>query len=119
MSISIPCSEAAPHVARSAVRQALGDDAAVDAALLATSEVVSNAVIHAGLSAEDAIDLFVENDDGRVRIRVAHPGPDFHWSGSEPDRDTPGGFGLHIVGSVTDRWDITHSDGRTETWFEI
>ena len=119
MTISIPATEKAPQVARGAVREILGDSEHTDQVLLATSEVVSNAVQHGELNQDDAIDVSVEIEPDRVRVSVAHPGPDFRWDREEPDRDKPGGFGFHILGLLASRWDVAHAHGRTETWFEI
>ncbi|WP_326721426.1 ATP-binding protein [Streptomyces sp. NBC_00243] len=98
-----PPSDTSPHVARdfvASVLRALRLDALVDAATLCTSELVTNACVHAkgGGSA-----LWLSADPARVRVTV--------FDGDEnlpvireltPDGGELGGRGLHLVDALTD-----------------
>jgi two-component sensor histidine kinase len=80
-------------------------------ARLLTSELVSNAVRHgAGRIAisvhrdDDALTVAVSDEgDGRPRLRA--------------DSGEDGGFGLHLVAALADRWGF--ADGSTHVWFAL
>ena len=103
----------APAAARRALR-ALPLGAAHDDVLLLTSELVSNAVVHAGLHAGQPIELDVECADAgdRIRVRVRD-----HGRGFAPG--VPGdGHGLRMIAAVTPNWGV-EQDGGTCVWFEL
>lgn len=105
---------AAPSRARRAVSSLAGEHPRLDDLILATSEVVTNAVRHAG--AEEAT-LHLEASDARVRVAVEHDGDVFH-PGDEPRSEIPSGRGLAIVAELVDRWGVDGVD-RTLVWFEV
>lgn len=87
----------------------------LDAALLLTSELVTNAVVHCegavllGVHmAGDAVRVVV-TDGGRGEVRVAD---DFRW----PE----GGHGLRMVDALSTRWGVDRVDGAGKSvWFEL
>jgi anti-sigma regulatory factor (Ser/Thr protein kinase) len=82
-------------------------------AVLAVSELVSNAVKHG----RGEIALRVVADTGRLRVEVADEGRGriaFREATVDP---LEGGFGLRVVEAVTDRWGV--EPGRPCVWFEI
>jgi anti-sigma regulatory factor (Ser/Thr protein kinase) len=89
----------------------------VTAAELMTSELVSNAVQHAGLLEGDLIGLDIYVEPETVRISVVDAGP-----GLDPDRPILGGFeggwGLVLVDRASDRWGINQEHPHS-VWFEI
>lgn len=86
---------------------------------LVVSELVTNSVIHAGLSPNDWISLLVEVSVGAVRGRVCDRGPGFEKpSKLGPRPDLSGGWGLPIVENISDRWGVERGD-YTCVWFEI
>jgi serine/threonine-protein kinase RsbW len=107
----------APRQAREALAQfdhGLPPERRHDAELL-LSELVSNAVKYG-----DGHELRVhfERDDGRFRSEVVDDGDGFIRS--LRDRDdlyTPGGWGLPLVETLSDRWGA-HA-GSTHVWFEM
>ena len=84
---------------------------------LLTSELVSNAVRHAGLSDDDTIRLHVDAEQDWVRVDVCETGPGlvdpFHA------RSSPGGWGLVLVEELADRWGSTREGGESCVWFEV
>jgi anti-sigma regulatory factor (Ser/Thr protein kinase) len=89
----------------------------VAAAELMTSELVSNAVEHAGLLDGDLIGLDIYVEPATVRVSVVDAGP-----GLDPDLPILGqslhGWGLILVDRISDRWGI-HLDHPHSVWFEI
>src|SRR5215203_2820427 len=87
---------------------------------LVVSELVTNSILHAGLSPDDQISLTVAVSAGSVRGRVCDPGRGFEVD-SEP-RPRPGGlkggWGLPIVERISDRWGVERNS-RACVWFEI
>lgn len=118
VSFEVPASSDAPARARASVRSIVGESESADDILLATSELVSNAVLHGNLTPQDRILVDVETADDGVRVTVSHDGRPFDHH-ADPPSDRPGGYGLQIVRAVSKRWDVTHHDGRTESWFEV
>ncbi len=86
---------------------------------LLVSELVTNAVLHAGLSPEEAITVTVTVQGGLARGEVRDRGPGFeppHEPAPKPD--LAGGWGLYIVDKVADRWGVAYT-GSKSVWFEI
>jgi anti-sigma regulatory factor (Ser/Thr protein kinase) len=113
----LPSSARASAAARALVRE-LADGrlpgSVVDDAALLTSELVTNAVRHAG---DDPIDLRVAIDDSTLTVVVRDRGPSF-----DPDaavRTETGGWGLSIVEELSTEWGVVSNGGGNEVWFEI
>jgi anti-sigma regulatory factor (Ser/Thr protein kinase) len=87
-----------------------------DAQLL-TSELVSNAVRHAGLGPEDAVGLTIALTPDRLHVGVLDDGPGFEAAAHRPD--SVGGWGLLLVETVSDRWGVIRGRRTNEVWFEI
>ncbi len=86
---------------------------------LVVSELVTNSILHAGLSPEEQISLTVTVSDGAVRGSVCDPGPGFGMpSEPSPRSDLSGGWGLPIVETISDRWGVEHNKHAC-VWFEI
>ena len=88
-----------------------------DARLL-VSELVTNAIRHAGLDADDVIKLVVVTGDRALRIEVCDPGRGFELSEPQPDPERPSGWGLYLVRELSDRWGMERSE-ETRVWFEL
>lgn len=80
--------------------------------VLLVSELVTNAVIHAGTALEVAMVVA----SGHVLVSVSDEGGD-----PEPQqRDREGGRGLHLVRTLADRADLrVHSTGGKTAWFRL
>jgi anti-sigma regulatory factor (Ser/Thr protein kinase) len=114
----LPATTASPGVARRFVGAALrrwgaGPDA-VESAQLLVSELVTNAVVHAG----SAVRLTVILRDSRIRVEVTDH--DDALPRMRPlEMDSPGGRGLGIVDGLADAWGSdSRRDGKA-VWFEL
>lgn len=115
--IAIPAEADAPRRARAVVRALVGGHPRLDEVLLATSELVSNAVQHGGLDTDERILVEISQVDQHVRVTVSHPGLPVEMTRRRtPD---PGGFGFRIVATVSDDWQVTHDGDSVHAWFEI
>ena len=118
--LRLPPSRLAPATARGALGplwEAVDEETAEATALL-VSELVTNAVRHAGLRGDQWIDLAVEASPDRVRVSVADPGHGFARPPPAPRVDHPAGWGLFLVGQLADRWGVDN-EWDTLVWFEI
>jgi anti-sigma regulatory factor (Ser/Thr protein kinase) len=86
---------------------------------LLVSELVTNAVRHAGIAAGAPIGLVIDTGDGRVRIEVLDRGSGFEPRAPEPDPARASGWGLFLVDELADRWGVERADPGTRIWFEI
>ena len=86
---------------------------------LLVSELVTNAVRHAGLAAGDPIRLAIDAHDGCLRVEIADRGSGFVPSAPEPDPARASGWGLFLVDELADRWGVELADPGTLIWFEV
>jgi two-component sensor histidine kinase len=105
-------------------REILAADGAVPASvredvLLLVSELVTNAVRHAGVGADQAVRVELKRSGRGVRVEVAHPGNGFHHKPELPSLDATGGWGLVLVDRIASLWGITRSTIGTSVWFEL
>lgn len=110
--IEVPRTSTSPRVARRFVAGLLGDDSRADDAALLVSELVTNAIQHAGSDAEIAVEL----DGRRLRVEVTDASP------ARPALREPtatGGRGLRLVEALADRWGVTTRRGGKVVWFEL
>ncbi|WP_234025055.1 MULTISPECIES: SpoIIE family protein phosphatase [unclassified Streptomyces] len=92
----------------------------VDDAVVLTSELVTNAVVHAGTAA----DVLCLRTDGGVRISVADRYPEreipLQSTGQamvHPDRE--GGRGLLLCGALAARWGVEYTAAQKHVWFHL
>ncbi len=104
------------------LRFRIGKDVLDDARLL-VSELVTNAVRHAGLTQGDHVVVRVDLHPDRIRVEVADPGPGFDPDDARAYADSreglPGGWGLRLVDEVADRWGVEPDDLGSRVWFEL
>jgi anti-sigma regulatory factor (Ser/Thr protein kinase) len=79
------------------------------------SELVTNSVLHAGLSSGQKITVRAERQQDSVRVEVCDEGGRYDKPSATPGR-TEGGRGLHIVESLSEDSGVLH-DGVTLVWF--
>ena len=105
-------------VARSLVHDSLAgfDRDARDVALLLTSELVTNAILHA----RTPVQLGVLVDGDRALICVADRLPESPaLSPRAHSHDRPGGRGLALVEDLADTWGTTTYTGGKTVWFVL
>jgi two-component sensor histidine kinase len=109
--LHLPVGSDAPSRARTRVAAAVDVPASTSHALsLLTSELVSNAVRHAGMGpGQDVTVKLVE--DGRVRVEVTDEGPGFDQNMA--------GHGLQLVEHLAASWGVQAKDGLHTVWFEL
>jgi hypothetical protein len=109
LQLQLPPESGAPAAARRALRTLPLGDRAEDILLIA-SELVTNAVVHAGT--HDPIELTVECRPEGTWVEVRDHG---HGFGQPPTRE---GHGLQILAAASQRWGIVQ-DSCTTVWFEV
>lgn len=96
---------------------------------LLVTELVTNAVRHAGLADDDRVGLRVFVSGSTLRVEVEDPGRGFVPPADPgPDYDQISGWGLYLVANMADRWGVenripaeeeTVGDHATLVWFEL
>jgi anti-sigma regulatory factor (Ser/Thr protein kinase) len=84
---------------------------------LLVSELVTNSVQHAHVSADDSIVLAVQFAEKTVRCEVRDEGPGFEPPAKPPPEDADAGWGLFLVEQLADAWGV--GEGGKGVWFEI
>lgn len=135
---SLPGNSLAPAAARRFVRAALADwvelsvpaaagvtERLADDAVLLVSELVTNAVVHAGTTVEllcrlDEAGLGENCDTLVIEVSDHHPARAVR---SEPAPQQPGmpeyGRGLQLVATLSDSWGITYRTGTKAVWARL
>jgi anti-sigma regulatory factor (Ser/Thr protein kinase)/PAS domain-containing protein len=85
------------------------------AAELLTSELVTNAIRHAG----GPVTVVVRYTGAEVRIEVGDSGPPAQLAVPEPDDDALGGRGLLLVDRVADAWGVGRNVRGKHVWFSL
>jgi anti-sigma regulatory factor (Ser/Thr protein kinase) len=117
--LELPATPAAASVARLFVRclcEEWGVPSVADVAELLSSELVTNAVVHA----RSGIELEAACSDRRLRVDVRDRGagkvvPRMRSS----DSDAEGGRGLAIVASLASSWGVEQSMAGKSVWFTL
>ena len=82
--------------------------------MLAATEVVNNAVLHAGQRGEGDIHVELAVSEARVRFAVRDDGSGFDVPPSHRRGDPQiGGWGLYLVDAIADRWGVEHEPQRS------
>jgi anti-sigma regulatory factor (Ser/Thr protein kinase) len=107
-----PRPESARLARRALHAHGLHEDIEHTVTLLAT-EVVGNAVRHAGLRGDQRIVFFARLNEDFARVEVADPGMGF-----DPQQVRSDGYGLRLLGTLAARWGVDSSKG-CRVWFEV
>jgi anti-sigma regulatory factor (Ser/Thr protein kinase) len=104
----------APRAARRALDGLRGqlEEDVIERSALVVTEVVTNSVTHAALTAAQPIDLNIQVSPGCLRIEVTDEGTvSFEPAVRPPVSGQSSGRGLWMVDQLSDRWgvDFTHS----------
>jgi serine phosphatase RsbU (regulator of sigma subunit)/anti-sigma regulatory factor (Ser/Thr protein kinase) len=133
MYATLPGSAVAPGSARALLRAALTDwakeqrpgaehltDRLADDAVLVASELVTNAVVHAGTDVE--LDCRLEETSGALVVEVCdqHPSRAPRGSDAEVPYETPEyGRGLRLVATLAESWGVTYRTGAKTVWARL
>jgi serine phosphatase RsbU (regulator of sigma subunit)/anti-sigma regulatory factor (Ser/Thr protein kinase) len=118
---------------------AVGIESILDDTLLLTSELVTNAVVHAGTAAAVTCELRTGQDGEPVGIRIEvadrHPGkalpaprpPSARDAGPEPEEEQAPplpeapeqGWGLYLTAHLADTWGVQYSRTSKQVWFDL
>ena len=116
VSFEIPRDPTAPGLARDAIERSgdLAPDVVPDVKLL-VSELITNSVKYGG---DGAVTLKVDAaGPRRLRVEVTDQGAGFVPVARNRPATEVGGWGLHLVQTLSDRWGVY--EGSTHVWFEI
>jgi anti-sigma regulatory factor (Ser/Thr protein kinase) len=87
---------------------------------LVVSELVTNAVLHAGAAVGEPVRLQARLRSGRVRVEVSDSGSGFEASTRiSPDPLAVGGQGLLIVAAFSDAWGVVRGPDGCTAWCEV
>lgn len=120
-SLTIPGRPEHVHEARAFVGKALGDlHPAVADAVLLTSELVTNAVMHSSsrLNGGTVAVLIFESAAG-LRIEVSDEGSALSTPVVRGDIYASDGHGLFLVQTLADEWGYARDSSGTTVWFSI
>jgi anti-sigma regulatory factor (Ser/Thr protein kinase) len=118
--LHLPANSIAPSLARAGMAATVTSlsPLAADALALLTSELVSNAVNHAGMTATE--DILLRLLDGtRLRVEVVDSGPGFEPPNAWTDGERPNGWGLLLVDRLAAAWGVEPEGGGNKVWFEL
>lgn len=113
----------APRRARRSVLSQLTDQPAQrrasDAALI-VSELVTNSVVHANVTAHETLIVELDTVGDQLRITVIDNGSPLEPRIRRSDHSTPGGFGLRLVDELSSAWGVRRDRiGTTSVWCEL
>lgn len=117
ITVDIPRDKRAPANARRAVEDLSGKVAAdvIPDIKLLVSELITNSVKYGG---EGDVQLVIDIADQRkMRVEVVDQGIGFVPVARDRPATDVGGWGLHLVQTLSDRWGV--HEGSTHVWFEI
>jgi len=117
LSVDLPRDRTAPAAARRAVETLSGTVAAdlIPDVTLLVSELVTNSAKYGG---EGALRLQIDADGPRrLRAEVIDQGAGFVPVARDRPATEVGGWGLHLVQTLSNRWGV--HEGSTRVWFEI
>jgi anti-sigma regulatory factor (Ser/Thr protein kinase) len=87
---------------------------------LLTTELVTNAVLHAGAGESETIELRVAGAGDALRVSVTDRGGPDTPEVQDLDPETPGGMGLFLVEQISSRWGVEQlGGGANRVWFEL
>jgi anti-sigma regulatory factor (Ser/Thr protein kinase) len=98
-------------------------DALVDDAILLTSELVTNAVVHAGTPVQVTCRLLGDEPDAEIEIAVldrrpSQLHPDHPHTAAEAAERT-NGRGLQLPAQLASAWGVTYAPAAKAVWFRM
>ena len=117
LSVELPRTPQAPTLARRALDELNGslDPNVLPDVRLLVSELITNSVKYGG---EGDVQLVIDiHDERRMRVEVVDQGVGFVPVARDRPATDVGGWGLHLVQTLSNRWGV--HEGSTHVWFEI
>ena len=118
-SVELPADLRSPALARRYVTTALHGgphQPLLDDALLLVTEIVTNAIVHAGTSARLSIDT---TDHGSIRFEVVDRSPMSSLAMRSSSANSTGGRGLHRLSALASAWGTMHTPSEKSVWFTL
>ncbi len=114
LELHVTSESATPRAVRRAFAEHFATVVTLDDLLLCVSEVLTNAVLHAGepivvVAGRNADHIRVEISDGSTAAPVRR----------SPEHTSPTGRGLHLLDSLTASWGVEVGLQGKTVWFEI
>jgi anti-sigma regulatory factor (Ser/Thr protein kinase) len=119
LSLDIPCDRNAPAFVRGALAEFDDGELSLADGMLVASELVTNAVLHSGCTADDVVRVRASLRRDRLVISVHDPG--ISGESAQPRRSEHrelGGWGLRVVEQLAQRWGSERPDGY-RVWAEL
>jgi PAS domain S-box-containing protein len=91
----------------------------LESARLIVTELVDNAVMHAGLPPGELIEVRAERHGAGVALEVTDRGRGFDPASLPRPPAAAGGRGLRVVAGLSERWGVDRGAGATRVWCEI
>jgi len=116
---TLPPTGSSASAARRMVEAAIADSdltLLLDEALLLVTELVTNAIVHAGTD----LDVHIEVDDDRLRVEVVDRTPGLlHVVHESPTETREGGRGLFLLDALASEWGTRHFGWGKSVWFVL
>ena len=116
---TLPPLGSSPSIARRIVESVISDhglDAVLDEALLLVTELVTNAVVHAGTD----VDLRIDVAANRLHVEVTDRTPGLlHIDSHLPSEQREGGRGLLLLDALAAEWGTRHFRWGKSVWFAL
>jgi anti-sigma regulatory factor (Ser/Thr protein kinase) len=118
-SLTVPGRPEHVRETRAFVAKALGElHPSLDTAVLLTSELVTNAVMHSSSRCMGgSISVVIMETGGGLRIEVADEGSELSSPVVRGDVYASDGHGLFLVQTLSDQWGYLRDDSGTTVWF--
>lgn len=118
-SLTIPGRPEHVREARSFIAKAAGElHPALDTAVLLTSELVTNAVMHSSSRCPGGtVSVVITESGGGLRVEVCDDGSDLSAPVVRSDALASDGHGLFLVQTLADQWGYLRDDIGTTVWF--
>jgi anti-sigma regulatory factor (Ser/Thr protein kinase) len=118
-SLTIPGRPDQVSAARAFVRKVVAAASPVrDAAVLLTSEIVTNAVMHSNSRrAGGSVTVLMIEISGGLRVEVTDDGSDLSAPVVRGDVYASDGHGLYLVQAMADQWGYVRDENGTTVWF--
>lgn len=117
---SFPSDERSVAEARRFARATLEEWGArelTDTVVLLVSELVTNAVVHAGTSAR--LELRLQTESLRVEVEDQHPGRVLPMGAEQPPDDSEHGRGLLITSILASTWGVEYTPSSKRVWLRF